>query len=184
MRVSETSMTTSVSTRIRSSSPHNFLPALIEADQQLQQSGTQGSWRATSHSSSYRLDNMVLVLVIGDLHIPTLTHDLPAKFKKLLVRLMTLHVFDRSCQVPGKISQIICTGNVSDRETYDYLRTIAPEIHIVRGEFDEVSRSISYFTRYFECADDIEPSLSIIIDHSTSVYPNRGGARSTDCSGW
>jgi hypothetical protein len=28
---------------------------------------------------------MVLVLVIGDLHIPTLTHDLPAKFKKLLV---------------------------------------------------------------------------------------------------
>lgn len=29
---------------------------------------------------------MVLVLVIGDLHIPNLTHDLPAKFKKLLVR--------------------------------------------------------------------------------------------------
>jgi hypothetical protein len=28
---------------------------------------------------------MVLVLVIGDLHIPTLTHDLPAKFKRLLV---------------------------------------------------------------------------------------------------
>jgi hypothetical protein len=30
---------------------------------------------------------MVLVLVIGDLHIPNLMHDLPAKFKKLLVRL-------------------------------------------------------------------------------------------------
>jgi vacuolar protein sorting-associated protein 29 len=28
---------------------------------------------------------MVLVLVIGDLHIPNLMHDLPAKFKKLLV---------------------------------------------------------------------------------------------------
>ncbi|EJT45175.1 retrograde transporter [Trichosporon asahii var. asahii CBS 2479] len=67
---------------------------------------------------------MVLVLVIGDLHIPTLTHDLPAKFKKLLV--------------PGKIGQILCTGNVCDKETYDYLRTIAPEVHIVRGEFDEV----------------------------------------------
>ncbi|RSH87329.1 Vacuolar protein sorting-associated protein 29 [Saitozyma podzolica] len=66
---------------------------------------------------------MVLVLVIGDLHIPTLTHDLPAKFKKLLV--------------PGKIGQIICTGNVCDKETYDYLRTIAPEIHVVRGEFDD-----------------------------------------------
>ncbi|KAH7049473.1 Metallo-dependent phosphatase [Auriculariales sp. MPI-PUGE-AT-0066] len=39
---------------------------------------------------------MVLVLVIGDLHIPDRIHDLPAKFKKLLV--------------PGKIQQIICTG--------------------------------------------------------------------------
>lgn len=37
----------------------------------------------TSQSSSQ--GNMVLVLVIGDLHIPNLTHDLPAKFKKLLV---------------------------------------------------------------------------------------------------
>ncbi|KAI0699145.1 Metallo-dependent phosphatase [Cerioporus squamosus] len=52
---------------------------------------------------------MVLVLVIGDLHIPHRVHDLPAKFKKLLV--------------PGKIQQILCTGNVCDRETYEYLRT-------------------------------------------------------------
>jgi hypothetical protein len=28
--------------------------------------------------------NMVLVLIIGDLHIPMRCHDLPAKFKKLL----------------------------------------------------------------------------------------------------
>jgi predicted phosphodiesterase len=42
-------------------------------------------------------------------------------------------------QVPGKIGQIICTGNVCDKETYDYLRTIAPEVHVVRGDFDEVS---------------------------------------------
>lgn len=41
-------------------------------------------------------------------------------------------------QVPGKIGQILCTGNVCDRETYDYLRTIAPDVHIVRGEFDQV----------------------------------------------
>ena len=33
--------------------------------------------------------DMVLVLVIGDLHIPNLTHDLPAKFKKLLVSSVT-----------------------------------------------------------------------------------------------
>jgi predicted phosphodiesterase len=70
---------------------------------------------------------MVLVLVIGDFHIPHRTHDLPAKFKKLLV--------------PGKIQQILCTGNVCDRETYDYLRTVAADVHVVRGDYDEVRRS-------------------------------------------
>lgn len=67
---------------------------------------------------------MVLVLVIGDLHIPHRIHDLPAKFKKLLV--------------PGKIQQILCTGNVCDRETYEYLRTVAADVHVVRGDYDEV----------------------------------------------
>ncbi|KAJ9115026.1 Vacuolar protein sorting-associated protein 29 [Naganishia vaughanmartiniae] len=66
---------------------------------------------------------MVLVLIIGDLHIPMRCHDLPAKFKKLLV--------------PGKIGQILCTGNICDKETFDYLRTIAPDVMGVRGEFDE-----------------------------------------------
>ncbi|GBB88682.1 hypothetical protein RclHR1_15240003 [Rhizophagus clarus] len=66
---------------------------------------------------------MVLVLVIGDLHIPYRIHDLPLKFKKLLV--------------PGKIQQIICTGNVCDKETFDYLRTVAADIHIVKGDYDE-----------------------------------------------
>ncbi|CDH58644.1 vacuolar protein sorting-associated protein 29 [Lichtheimia corymbifera JMRC:FSU:9682] len=68
---------------------------------------------------------MVLVLVIGDLHIPHRVHDLPAKFKKLLV--------------PGKIQQIICTGNICDKETLDYLRTIAGDIIVVKGDFDESS---------------------------------------------
>jgi predicted phosphodiesterase len=67
---------------------------------------------------------MVLVLLIGDLHIPHRVYDLPAKFKKLLV--------------PGKIQQIICTGNVCDKETYEYLRTISPDVHVVKGDYDEV----------------------------------------------
>ncbi|KAM0747323.1 Metallo-dependent phosphatase [Meredithblackwellia eburnea MCA 4105] len=66
---------------------------------------------------------MVLVLALGDLHIPLRTHDLPAKFKKLLV--------------PGKIQQIVCTGNVCDRETWEYLRGVAPDVRSVRGEYDE-----------------------------------------------
>jgi hypothetical protein len=40
---------------------------------------------ASPHRAPPHQPAMVLVLVIGDLHIPTLTHDLPAKFKKLLV---------------------------------------------------------------------------------------------------
>ena len=67
---------------------------------------------------------MVLVLVIGDLYIPHRTPDLPAKFKKLLV--------------PGKIQQILCTGNVCDRETLEYLKGVAPDVNIVRGDYDEV----------------------------------------------
>ncbi|KAI9304496.1 vacuolar protein sorting-associated protein 29-like protein [Cunninghamella echinulata] len=66
---------------------------------------------------------MVLVLVLGDLHIPHRAYDLPLKFKKLLV--------------PGKIQQIICTGNICDRETLEYLKTIAGDITIVKGDFDE-----------------------------------------------
>ncbi len=73
----------------------------------------------------FSITTMVLVLVIGDLHIPHRIHDLPLKFKKLLV--------------PGKIQQILCTGNICDRETYEYLRTVSPDVHIVRGDYDEVS---------------------------------------------
>lgn len=72
---------------------------------------------------------MVLVLVIGDLHIPHRIHDLPAKFKKLLV--------------PGKIQQILCTGNVCDKETYEYLRTISPDVHVVKGDYDESTFPLS-----------------------------------------
>jgi predicted phosphodiesterase len=70
-------------------------------------------------------NGIVLVLVLGDLHIPLRSHDLPAKFKKLLVL--------------GKIQQIVSTGNLCDRETYEYLRGIAPDVRGVRGDYDEVS---------------------------------------------
>ncbi|KAJ7078924.1 Metallo-dependent phosphatase [Mycena belliarum] len=75
---------------------------------------------------------MVLVLIIGDLHIPHRTHDLPSKFKKLLV--------------PGKIQQILCTGNVCDKETYEYLRTISPDVNVVKGDYDETSNFPSSIT--------------------------------------
>ncbi|KAK3036657.1 hypothetical protein RJ639_030226 [Escallonia herrerae] len=44
---------------------------------------------------------MVLVLAIGDLHIPHRAPDLPAKFKSMLVH--------------GKIQHIICTGHLTSK---------------------------------------------------------------------
>merc|ERR1711942_157579 len=66
---------------------------------------------------------VMLVLVLGDLHIPHRASALPAKFKKLLV--------------PGRIQHILCTGNLCTKETLDYLKTLASDVHVVRGEFDE-----------------------------------------------
>jgi len=66
-----------------------------------------------------------LVLVVGDLHIPHRATAVPAKFRKLLV--------------PGKIQHILCTGNLCTKESVDYLKTLASDVHIVRGDFDEVS---------------------------------------------
>eukprot|EP00091_Calanus_sinicus_P002802 TRINITY_DN1291_c0_g1_i2.p1 TRINITY_DN1291_c0_g1~~TRINITY_DN1291_c0_g1_i2.p1 ORF type:complete len:184 (-),score=41.72 TRINITY_DN1291_c0_g1_i2:94-645(-) len=65
----------------------------------------------------------MLVLVLGDLHIPHRASALPAKFKKLLV--------------PGRIQHILCTGNLCTKETVDYLKTLASDVHVVRGDFEE-----------------------------------------------
>ncbi|KAJ3180918.1 Vacuolar protein sorting-associated protein 29 [Geranomyces variabilis] len=65
----------------------------------------------------------MLVLAIGDFHIPHRAVDLPSKFKRLLV--------------PGKIQQILCTGNLTSRETLDYLRTVSSDIQLVKADMDE-----------------------------------------------
>lgn len=78
-----------------------------------------------------------LVLVLGDLHIPHRCNSLPAKFKKLLV--------------PGKIQHILCTGNLCTKESFDYLKTLASDVHVVRGDFDEVykrCKEISHFIKH------------------------------------
>ncbi|KAL2282094.1 hypothetical protein FJTKL_11145 [Diaporthe vaccinii] len=69
-----------------------------------------------------------LILVIGDLHIPDRALDIPPKFKKLLA--------------PGKISQSLCLGNLTDKPTYEYLRSISPDLKIVKGRFDVEATSL------------------------------------------
>ncbi|WFD05511.1 Vacuolar protein sorting-associated protein 29 [Malassezia vespertilionis] len=63
----------------------------------------------------------MLVLVIGMLVLVT---NLPDKFQQLLA--------------PGKIEQVICTGNICDKPTFDFLRALSSELHVVRGDYDEV----------------------------------------------
>eukprot|EP01126_Amoeba_proteus_P062205 TRINITY_DN8422_c0_g1_i9.p1 TRINITY_DN8422_c0_g1~~TRINITY_DN8422_c0_g1_i9.p1 ORF type:complete len:216 (-),score=47.06 TRINITY_DN8422_c0_g1_i9:192-773(-) len=66
------------------------------------------------------------VLVIGDLHIPTRAAGIPEQFKTLLN--------------PAKFSMILVTGNLCDKETYDYLRTLTSNILVSFGDSDEISR--------------------------------------------
>ncbi|PVU84944.1 hypothetical protein BB559_007297 [Furculomyces boomerangus] len=80
----------------------------------------------------------MLVLVIGDLHIPQRASNLPSQFRKLLI--------------PGKIQRIICTGNVCDQATYNYLRAICPNIDIVQGDFDEFYNATSLPSKNLEDA--------------------------------
>jgi len=70
-----------------------------------------------------------LVLVIGDLFIPDRAPEIPPKFRKLLA--------------PGKIGQVVCLGNITDKETYDYLRQTAPDLHIVKGDFDTEASNLA-----------------------------------------
>lgn len=65
------------------------------------------------------------MLLIGDFHIPYRSAGLSPKFKKLLV--------------PGKIQQVLCTGNLCTKESLDYLRTLAGEVHLVRGDMDDLT---------------------------------------------
>ena len=46
----------------------------------------------------------------------------------------------KSCQflsdVAGRINHIVCTGNLACRDAYDYLKGLASDLHVVRGDFD------------------------------------------------
>ncbi|RDW76271.1 vacuolar protein sorting-associated protein 29 [Aspergillus mulundensis] len=89
-----------------------------------------------------------LVLVIGDLFIPDRApvrstgkgiHNPAASHHLRLplhgVPLLTLSQF-RKLLTPGKIGQILCLGNLTDRNTFEFLRQVAPDLQLVKGDFD------------------------------------------------
>mmetsp|Transcript_14272 Transcript_14272/g.20090 ORF Transcript_14272/g.20090 Transcript_14272/m.20090 type:complete len:199 (-) Transcript_14272:113-709(-) len=70
-----------------------------------------------------------LVLVLGDVHIPHRANTIPEKFKRMLV--------------PNKMQHVICTGNVGNDDQYEELRELAPNVHVVAGDFD-ISQATSH----------------------------------------
>jgi putative phosphoesterase len=65
----------------------------------------------------------MLVLIIGDLHIPYRRRELCRAFRERLQ--------------PAQLHHILCTGNLCVRSALDALRALCPEISAVRGEFDD-----------------------------------------------
>lgn len=49
--------------------------------------------------------------------------DLPEQFQALLV--------------PNKMQHVLCTGNLCSKEVYERLKTIAKNMHVVRGDLDD-----------------------------------------------
>jgi vacuolar protein sorting-associated protein 29 len=63
-----------------------------------------------------------LVLLIGDAHIPQRAIEIPSKFKEMLI--------------PNKVQHVLCTGNLGNKETLDWVKGLSTSIHIVAGDFD------------------------------------------------
>lgn len=40
--------------------------------------------------------------------------------------------------MPNKIQHVLCVGNLCTKEIFDYLKSLASDVQVVRGDFDEV----------------------------------------------
>lgn len=65
----------------------------------------------------------VLVLVLGDFHIPHRAAEVPAQYKEMIT--------------PNKVNTVICTGNLGCREIHDWVKSLSSNIHIVKGDFED-----------------------------------------------
>ena len=65
----------------------------------------------------------VLVLVLGDFHIPHRAAEVPAKYREMIT--------------PNKINTVICTGNMGSREIHDWAKSLSNNFHAVKGDFED-----------------------------------------------
>lgn len=79
-----------------------------------------------------------LALVVGDFHIPHRAAGIPEKFQRMLVP-NKMQRKNRQLITNLIVSDVLCTGNLVTKEQYDELRGLAPNVHVVRGAFDDNS---------------------------------------------
>ena len=64
-----------------------------------------------------------LVLVVGDFHVPHRSSEIPPKYKEMIT--------------PNRVGAVLCTGNLGCREIHDWIKSLAPTIHIVKGDYED-----------------------------------------------
>jgi vacuolar protein sorting-associated protein 29 len=94
---------------------------------------------------------MVLVLVVGDLHIPNRAANIPEQFRKMFT--------------PGRINLVLITGNCCNKETYEYFKTLTADVHCTQGEFDDWKKDLPE-THVMEIED-----LRVGLLHGHQVVP-------------
>jgi vacuolar protein sorting-associated protein 29 len=92
-----------------------------------------------------------LCLILGDLHIPQRSSKIPAAFKRMLV--------------PNKMQHVICTGNLSAAD-YDELRDLAPNVHVVAGDYDNDGSLVFPETRVIQVG-----AFRIGVIHGHQILP-------------
>ncbi|OWZ16984.1 hypothetical protein PHMEG_0009141 [Phytophthora megakarya] len=98
-----------------------------------------------------------LVLVVGDNHIPTRASEIPEKFQKMLV--------------PNKMQHVLCTGNLVTKEQFNELRDLAPNVHVVAGDCDEVQHKSLFDGAYPETKVITIGQFRIGLCHGHQIVP-------------
>eukprot|EP00828_Plagiopyla_frontata_P016163 TRINITY_DN2101_c0_g2_i5.p1 TRINITY_DN2101_c0_g2~~TRINITY_DN2101_c0_g2_i5.p1 ORF type:complete len:228 (+),score=24.39 TRINITY_DN2101_c0_g2_i5:144-827(+) len=103
-------------------------------------SGYEDEFGEVSYQFTKKQNLFQLVLVVGDFHIPSRATAIPECFTELLVNF----TINQSPQAPNKVQNVICTGNIGNRETIDWLKTLSGNFQTVLGDCDEIDQAPEY----------------------------------------
>ena len=66
--------------------------------------------------------NSEIIVLLGDMLAPQRISDINEHFKSLLS--------------PNKINHVLCLGNMGNKESYDWLKSLSNDFHCVKGDYD------------------------------------------------